>query len=160
MDEHTNISFLIADSEKKFTDGRRLFQEYAASLDIDLGFQNFADELATLEQQYTKPTGSLLLAYKNDIAIGCIAVRKIEDNTAELKRLYVQPAFRQFKIGAKLLESAIDIAKQLQYEYIRLDTIPGQQKAYTLYISMGFYKINPYRFNPVEGTIYMEKKLL
>ncbi|MEP7322327.1 MAG: GNAT family N-acetyltransferase [Saprospiraceae bacterium] len=150
----------MANSKQEFDDSRRLFQEYADSLDIDLGFQNFKAELETLERQYIQPDGSLMLAYKINIAIGCVAVRKLDQGVAELKRLYVQPEFRQLKIGAKLLELAIDKATELQFQYIRLDTLPSQKKAQELYFSLGFYEIPPYRFNPVEGTVYMEKKLI
>ncbi|MEO5563266.1 MAG: GNAT family N-acetyltransferase [Chitinophagaceae bacterium] len=159
MNQGNDISYVVANSKQQFDDSRKLFEEYANTLDFDLGFQNFKEELENLDKQYNTPGGGLILAYSNNIAVGCVAVRRIEENIAELKRLYVQPAFRQFKIGLKLLEQAIDLAKQSQYHYIRLDTAPNQQKAHKLYHSLGFYEIKPYRFNPVEGTIYMEKKL-
>ncbi len=80
---------------------------------------------SSLETIYVGPIGSLVLAYYQHQAIGCLAVLKIENHTAELKRFYVQPAFRQFKIGARLLEFTLDQAKQLQFKRIRLEVIPS-----------------------------------
>ncbi len=155
-----DIVFKIANTNQEFEDGRGLFQQYADSLDFDLRFQNFSEELKTIDQQYKKPKGALLLAYKNEISVGCVGIREHEDDIAELKRLYVRPEYRSYKIGRKLLELVLDIAKELNYKYIRLDTIPSQIQAQGLYRLFGFYEIPSYRFNPVSGTVYMEKKLV
>ena len=155
-----DIVFKIANTNQAFEDGRGLFQQYANSLDFDLSFQNFSVELKTIDQQYKKPKGALLLAYKNEVAAGCVGVREHEPGTAELKRLYVLPEYRSYKIGWKLLELVLDIAKELHYKYIRLDTLPDQKQAQALYRLFGFYEIQPYRFNPVTGSVYMEKKLI
>ena len=101
----------------------------------------------------------MLLAYKDEIVVSCAGVREQYHDIAELKRLYVRPEYRSYKIGRKLLELALEIAKELHYKQIRLDTIPSQTQAQNLYHSFGFYEIPPYRFNPVEGAVYMEKKL-
>lgn len=159
MNIHNDIKFIIASSEPAFDDAGNLFQEYARGLDYDAGFQNFVEELATLNELYTKPNGGLILAYKENTAVGCIAIRKVEQETAELKRFYVQPAFRQYKIGARLLESAIDYAKQLQFQHLRLEVIPSLKKAKELYRSFGFHEITPYQKVSLEGTAYMEKNL-
>ena len=157
--QQNNIVFKIADTKQEFNAAKNLFQQYAQSLDIDLCFQNFNDELITIEKQYKKPAGALLLAYKNNSAVGCAGIRQLDKETAELKRMFVQPEYRQFKIGKKILELAIDIAKNLKYKRIRLDTLPTMTKAQSLYRAFGFYEITPYRFNPVEETVFMEKKL-
>jgi len=154
-----NIHFKIASTSADFEQGKILFQEYADSLDFDLGFQDFKKELDTIAQQYQKPKGALLLCLYESAFIGCVAVRELSENTAELKRLYVRPAFRSLQIGKQLLERAIDTARDLHYEFIRLDTVPSQTKAQALYQHLGFYPIAPYRHNPVPGTIYMERKL-
>lgn len=159
MTNTTEISFKIATNNQHFTDAGQLFREYASSLEIDLSFQDFAKELTLIAVQYNKPAGALILAYSGTHAVGCAAVRKLDDETAELKRMYVQPQFRGLKIAQKLLQLSLDIAKDLHYKKIRLDTIPSMKPAQKLYLSNGFYEIEPYRFNPVEGTIYMEKKL-
>ena len=122
-------------------------------------FPGFSNELKLIGKQYNKPKGALLLAYKNNIAIGCAGIRELDNNTAELKRMYVQPGYRKYKVGASLLTLAIEIAKELNYKSIRLDTLPTMTKAQELYRSFGFYEIPSYRFNPVSGTVFMERQL-
>jgi len=153
------ILLKIASCNEQFEDGRKLFQQYAASLDIDLDFQDFSSELKTIDQQYNQPKGALLLAYKNNIAVGCVAIRELDKDIAELKRMYVQPEYRKYKIGMRLLELILGIAGKLGYKFIRLDTLPTMSKAQDLYRSFGFSEIPSYRFNPVSGTVFMEKKL-
>ncbi|GAB2897779.1 GNAT family N-acetyltransferase [Paralcaligenes ginsengisoli] len=134
-----------------------LFEEYAASLDIDLAFQDFAAEVALLPGAYAPPSGALLLAWDGDVTLGCVALRPFEPPAiAELKRLYVRPAGRGRAVGSRLSQAAIARAKQLGYERVRLDTLPSMLAAQRLYGSLGFHEIAPYRFNPVEGTRYME----
>jgi len=152
--------FIFAETQAQFDDAKMLFKEYAASLYFDLSFQQFEKELAAISEQYKPPRGALLLCYYDDIAIGCIGIRELFDTTAELKRLFVKPGYRSLRIGRQLLESAVAIAAKLQYHYVRLDTVPGQEKAQVLYYNLGFYEIAPYRHNPIAGTIYMEKKLV
>ena len=154
-----DVLFKTANTNKEFEDGKNLFQQYANSLDLDLGFQDFSNELKLINKQYNKPKGALLLAYKNNVAIGCAGIRELNSNTAELKRMYVQPEYRKYKIGVRLLALAIEIAKELNYKSIRLDTLPAMTKAQELYRSFGFYEISSYRFNPVDGTVFMEKQL-
>jgi len=106
-----DILFKIATTNQEFEDGRKLFQQYAESLDLDLGFQDFFNELKTIDQQYNKPKGALLLAYKNSIPVGCVGIREFDKDAAELKRMYVKTEYRKYKIGVKLLELSIEIAK-------------------------------------------------
>src|SRR5688572_5062174 len=130
------INIKIADTPDEFEQGKILFEEYAGTLNFELTYQDFDKELDTIAIQYKKPEGALLLCFLGDeIAIGCAGVRKFSDGIAELKRLYVKPDYRNLKIGKKLLESAVDTAKQLGYTFIRLDTVPGQTKAQELYHS-------------------------
>ena len=143
-----------------FEQGKILFEEYAGTLNFDLGYQNFKKELETINSQYNEPDGALLLCLiDGEIAVGCAGVRKFSEGIAELKRLYVRPGYRNLKIGKQLLESAVAATKKLNYEFIRLDTVPGQTKAQSLYHYLGFYEIEPYRYSPIEGTIFFEKKL-
>ena len=155
-----NISFIIAETIQDFADGKEFFQQYANSLDFDLGFQGFADELIKIGSQYNKPKGSLLLAYDENIAFACIAIREFAKDTAELKRMFVQPAYRELKVGHKLLGMAIDTAKELGYKKMLLDTVPGMKAAIQLYHAFGFEEVSSYRFNPVPGAVFMEKKLV
>ena len=155
------INIKIAKSENNFEQGKALFEEYAGSLNFDLGYQDFKKELSTISDQYKEPDGALLLCFIDDEnAAGCAGIRKFSEGIAELKRLYVKPDYRSLKIGKSLLESAIETARQLNYKSIRLDTVPGQAKAQELYHYLGFYEIEPYRYSPIEGTIYFEKRLL
>ncbi|HYH16621.1 MAG TPA: GNAT family N-acetyltransferase [Flavisolibacter sp.] len=154
------IVLKVADTAEAFEEGARLFQQYIDFLGLDLSFQGFAAELKTINQQYNKPTGALLLAYKDSRPIGCVGIRALATGTAELKRMFVQPDYQGHKIGQRLLEQILDLAKSLRYQYIRLDTLSYMENALKLYHAYGFYEIPPYRFNPIAGAIYMEKKLL
>ena len=91
--------------------------------------------------------------------VGCSGIRRLDDETAELKRMYVKNEYRGYQIGVALLERSCEIAKQLGYKKLRLDTLATMTRAQQLYTASGFYQIAPYRFNPLPGTIYMEKEL-
>lgn len=136
-----------------------MFEEYAASLVIDLCFQGFAQELATLPKMYGPPRGALLLAEIDATPAGCVAVRPLDASTCELKRLYVRPAHRGHNLGRLLTESALATARALGYERIRLDTLPEMQPAQRLYESLGFHDIPPYYCEPIEGQRFMEASL-
>lgn len=153
------IELKEAQSPSDYAAGAHLFQAYVHTLQLDLSFQNFATELQTISQQYSRPTGALLLAYHQQQAVGCVALRALEPQTAELKRLFVLPAFQESGIGQRLLAEILHIAQALQYKCVRLDTLATMQPALKLYRRFDFYEIPPYRFNPIEGAIYMEKQL-
>jgi ribosomal protein S18 acetylase RimI-like enzyme len=153
------IRYHIAYTDQDFENGKKLFEEYAHTLNVDLSFQNFSKELETIDKQYNHPEGGLLLAQDGTNAVGCAGVRKLDNQIAELKRMYVQNAYRGYQIGLRLLEQSIELAKELGYQKIRLDTLENMHKAQELYRSFGFYEIPSYRFNPLKGTIYMEKEL-
>ncbi len=138
---------------------RTLFHEYATSLGFDLGFQGFADELATLPGKYAVPTGGLFLARRLDAAAGCVAFRPLKDGDCEMKRLYVRPAARGEKLGRRLAEQVCDSARAAGYRRICLDTIDSMREAITLYESLGFHEIAPYVFNPIAGAKYFARDL-
>jgi ribosomal protein S18 acetylase RimI-like enzyme len=133
---------------------RELITEYANSLGVDLSFQDLDHELATLDTFYDL----ILLAREADRIAGCVALRRIDDEICEMKRLYVRPAFRGLNLGRKLATRIIDAARE-RYEQMRLDTLPTMSAAIPLYQSLGFVEIEPYRFNPVAGTRFMELTL-
>lgn len=140
-------------------DVRALFREYADSLGVDLCFQNFEKELADLPGDYAPPTGRLLVAMDETQLAGCAALRRVDDQVCEMKRLYVRPTYRGAGLGRKLAEAVIAAARDVGYGKMRLDTLPSMKEAIKLYHSLGFAEISSYRFNPVEGVKYMELEL-
>ena len=138
---------------------RRLFEEYAASLEVDLGFQDFEHELRELPGDYGPPAGRILLALDGDEPAGCVALRPYEPEVCEMKRLYVRPAFQGSGLGRRLVEAIVEAGRDAGYSVMRLDTLPSMQAARGLYRSLGFEEIEAYRHNPVHGTTYFELRL-
>jgi len=134
---------------------RELVLEYAASLGVDLSFQDFEHEIATLAGYYEL----ILLARIDGQAAGCVALRRIDHETCEMKRLYVRPASRRAQLGRALAEAIIGEARTRGYARMRLDTLPSMHSAQALYEALGFVEIPPYRFNPIAGTRFMELAL-
>ena len=138
---------------------RCLFEEYAASLGFDLAFQDFESELESLPGAYSPPSGRLWLAEVGLDLAGCAALRSLGEGFGEMKRFYVRPAYRGRGIGRRLSEACIAAARELGYERIRLDTVPGMTAAIGLYESLGFRDIAPYCPNPIAGARFMELNL-
>lgn len=151
-----------------------LFTAYASSLGIDLTYQNFNDELASLPGKYAAEQGGALLlaqlqpraapakpttAEQDDAIVGCVALRRNTDTWCEMKRLYVTPDARKTGAGVKLAQAVIQKARELGYGGIRLDTLPVMVPALTLYRRLGFVEIEKYYETPVEGTIFMGLEL-
>jgi len=134
---------------------RELILEYASSLGVDLSFQDLDHELRTLGDFYEL----VLIAHEGDHAAGCVAMRRLDDATCEMKRLYIRPDFRGRNLGRTLAERIIDEARHRGYTRMRLDTLPTMTAAIPLYKSLGFVEIPPYRFNPIAGTKFMELRL-
>lgn len=141
--EHT-IEFKHITGQDMIEQVKELFLEYAQSLKIDLAFQNFEEEFKSLPGKYGSPDGVLILALVDGKGAGCIALRKISDGICEMKRLYVRDEYRGLGIGKKLVTMIIEEASKLNYQYMRLDTLPTMKKAQELYISYGFYDIESY----------------
>ena len=154
------MRLIQASTTEQIASARELFEEYAASLGFSLCFQNFDQELAELPGKYAPPSGRLLLAYLDAELAGCIALRKLDTGTCEMKRLFIRPEFRKHGLGRVLIEALIEEARTIGYALMRLDTLPGKMDAaIRLYESYGFRDVDPYYASPVEGTRYMELEL-
>ena len=146
-------------SSSDVADTRVLFLEYAAGLGVSLEFQGFAEELRTLPAPYAAPGGVLFVAYSEGELAGCVGVRRLADETCELKRLFVRPFYRSQGVGRALTERAISWARDAGYQTMRLDTMPSMQAARRLYAELGFREVPAYRHNPVPGTSFLELSL-
>ena len=153
------IRIVHAHTAEQYECIRALFKQYADSLDFDLDFQRFDDELDALPGDYAPPDGCLILAEDSGRWAGCAALRRLEDEICEMKRLYVLPDFRGQGIGRVLAQAVINEARSKGYAKMRLDTVKSMHAARALYASLGFYTIRPYRYNPIDGASYMELKL-
>lgn len=140
-------------------DTKNIFREYQSDIDTDLCFQDFENELKNLPGKYSEPNGRLYLAYKGDKTVGCIALRPINNNECEMKRLYVRPQFRKEGIGKILVEKIIADAKKIGYKHIVLDTLEKMNSAIRLYKTFGFEDYKPYCFNPEKDAVFMKLDL-
>ncbi|MFV0295091.1 MAG: GNAT family N-acetyltransferase [Hyphomicrobiaceae bacterium] len=134
-----------------------LFREYQMSLGIDLGFQGFEDELRGLPGKYALPDGRLLLGWSGEGSepAGCVALRRLDEETSEIKRLYVRPSARGTGLGGILARAIVGEAKRAGYRRVWLDTLPSMTEAVALYGKLGFTDIAPYTYNPLEGARYL-----
>lgn len=139
---------------------RALFAEYAASLPVDLGYQNFEKELASLPGSYASPQGGLFLAEVDGVLAGCVAIRRLSGEVCEMKRLYVRPQHQGAGIGRQLVLAAIDAARSLGYREMWLDTLPTMSSAQRLYAELGFERIEPYGSAHAPGTRFCGLRLV
>jgi putative acetyltransferase len=138
----------------------RMFREYADSLGFPLDFQGFQREIATLPGEYAAPKGTLLVASVGSRPAGCVGLRPIDPEIAEMKRLFVRNEFRGRGVGRLLVDRLLREARRIGYRRVRLDTVPSMTEAIHLYRACGFREIAPYRFNPIPGALYFELDLV
>lgn len=142
---------------------QRIFREYAAGLNIDLCFQDFDSELTALPGDYAAPRGALLLSWVDGAVAGCCALRPLDSsdyaNAAEMKRLYVRPAFRGLGLGRQLAQAILDLAQLNGYDCVLLDTLNDMEIARAMYEDLGFKEIPPYYHNPLAGAHYLKVDL-
>jgi GNAT superfamily N-acetyltransferase len=157
------IELRRAETAAELAQAAAIFREYAASLAIDLCFQNFDAELAALPGDYAAPTGYLLRAFVDGEAAGCGALRPLAEvdyaNACEMKRLYVRPGFRRFGLGRLMAQALLDEARRAGYSAMLLDTLDEMEAARELYATLGFEEIPPYYFNPIAGAHYLKADL-
>jgi len=154
-----SITLVTVESQEQVESARGLFREYAEAIGVDLEYQGFAAELEALPSPYTRPHGALLLAQINDDTAGCVALRRLDDETGEMKRLYVRPAYRSWGLGKHLIDAAIQAARGAGYTALRLDTLPSMAAAQGLYRKLGFAEIPAYSSSYLPGTRFYELKL-
>lgn len=174
---------LVAEESDAVDAARKIFIDYAEALGVDLGFQDFDDELAMLPGDYAAPRGTLLLALvrqtpdatvspENTLKLpdgsiaqvaGCCALRPLDSadcpNAAEMKRLYVRPSFRGMGLGRQLADAILDAARHAGYSHVLLDTLDDMEAARTLYEELGFVEIPPYYHSPIAGSHYLKADL-
>jgi putative acetyltransferase len=181
-----DIVLMTPDEPHEIAATQAIFRDYAASLDIDLCFQNFDEEVATLPGDYAEPRGALLLALVDAEGGGvlseqvdapmirraqggmayvadCCALRPLDTadypNAAEMKRLYVRPPFRGLGLGRQMAEAILDAARGAGYACVLLDTLDDMESARALYEDLGFVEVPPYYHNPIAGAHYLKADL-
>ncbi len=153
------MDIIQAKTPKQMQMAKELFLEYRDFLEVDLCFQDFDNELASLPGDYAPPSGALLLAMDGEKPAGCVALRKSGGNGCEMKRLFVRSEYRGKGLGRKLVGKIIAEAAYRGYNEMQLDTLQKLQSAMRLYESMGFIHTKPYYNNPLPGVTYWTKKL-
>jgi len=153
------IEYVQAQAGSDYEAAGRLFREYSEWLGIDLGFQRFEEELECLRHMYALPEGGIILAKEDGHFIACAGVRKIDTESAELKRMYIQPSHRGLGIGKQILQKAMQLAKDCGYIKMKLDTLNTMEPAMELYKSAGFVEIPAYYHNPHSTAVFFEKTL-
>lgn len=154
------MQIIVARTDEHFAAAVMLFKEYASGLGIDLQFQKFDDELQILPTMYGPPTGELWLIQSGEQFVGCAALRQLNKHTCELKRMFIQPAFRRRHLGEQLMDTALITARALGYESMKLDSLRRLEPAVNLYLRYGFTEIPPYNYNPEADVVYFEKNLI
>jgi|SRR5579862_190298 len=148
-------------TELEIAAAAKLLERYAASLPVDLDYQDFNSELASLPGEYSPPHGELLLAWDEARnPLGCVALRRIQPGgCCEMKRLFVTPRARGLGLGRAIVQAIIERARRLGYGELRLDTLPGMDAAIGMYEQIGFKRIGAYYAPTPSGTIFMSLKL-
>jgi len=149
-------SFSIATSASDYAAAQEMFRAYAAAININLDFQHFEKELSDLPKMYSPPNGGIILARDQERVFGCVAIRRINEREGELKRMYVAPEYQNKGFGRTLLQKALILAMECNYEKIKLDTLNYMASAIHLYQQAGFYEIPPYYTNPISTAVYFE----
>jgi GNAT superfamily N-acetyltransferase len=136
-----------------------IFREYVMSPKVDLGFQDYEQEFAQLPGKYARPDGCILLATIEGQVVGCAALRRVDEVTCELKRVYIRPVARGQDLGRRMVQHMLHQATSVGYRRMCLDVLPEFVAAQRLYQSLGFMPAEPVSFNPVPGTRFLALEL-
>lgn len=150
------LNIAPASAPRDIEDAGTLFREYSELVAEALCFQNFDGELAALPGEYVPPGGVLLIARDGETAAGCVALRRIDAATGEMKRMYVRERYRGSGLGRKLAVAVIEQARQKGYSRMVLDTLPKLSAAIALYRDLGFRETGPYLASPTPGAVCFE----
>jgi len=153
------IQIIEPSNNLQIDEGRKLLFEYGQRRNFDAALGDYDIELKELPWKYARPDGCLLLAYSDDQPAGCVAYRKISEDTCEMKRLYVSDPYLGFGIGSYLTKRIIEESQKAGYKVMKLDTHPSMIKARNLYEQIGFKEIDAYNNNPTPGIRFFELKL-
>jgi ribosomal protein S18 acetylase RimI-like enzyme len=154
-----NIVYKKLETDKEISLAKGLVLEYIKWLNADLAFQNVDDELKNFPKKYKSPDGEFIIAKENEKVIGCVAIKKLDDKTCEMKRLFVKDEYKMKGVGKKLVEKIIEESRIKKYERMRLDTLNTMEAALNIYYKNGFCEIEPYYNNPHNEVVYLEKIL-
>ena len=149
-------SFSLATTASDYAAAQDMFRAYATAININLDFQHFEEELSDLPKMYSPPHGGIILARDHESVFGCVAIRKINESEGELKRMYVAPEYQNKGFGKILLQKALLLARDCNYQKVKLDTLNYMSSAIHLYKQAGFYEIPPYYSNPISTAVYFE----
>ena len=154
-----DLTIHICNSKEGFTIAKTITQDYMGWLGMNLNFQNTEKEFQVFEAMYGKPNGCFIYATMNEEILGGVAIRKLDLEICEMKRLFVYNSFQGNGVGKLLCDSIISIASELGYSKMRLDTVAKLKSAIRLYAKMGFYEIEAYCPNPDSTVKYMELEI-
>jgi putative acetyltransferase len=157
--DNAEVDVRVAESAEDLAVVRQLWREYWDSIGLPMDFQGFETEVAGLPGVYAAGGGALLLAFQKDEPAGTIALRRLNDKSGEVKRLYLRPEFRGYGLGRRLLSEVIQQAQGFQYDCLYADTLPSMMEALSLYQRVGFERVEAYSNTPTPNAIYLRLKL-
>lgn len=145
-----------ADVAALFTEYTKMLVETDPLVADCLAVQGYEAEFADLEKKYGLPFGRLYIALWDGAVAGCVALRQLDEQRCELKRLFVRPQLRGHRIGEALVRQVMEDARAIGYRHMLLDTLPFMRSAIRIYREAGFYNIPAYYHNPISDAIYMQ----
>ncbi|MDR0233236.1 MAG: carbonate dehydratase [Zoogloeaceae bacterium] len=159
MSEDISVRQILSRDDPAVEALRGFFQDYAAWIGVNLSFQSFGEEMATLPGRYSPPSGWLFVGERDGRPAGCVGLLAMSDTMCEVKRMYVSPESRGHGVGTALAMTAIRTAQEAGFRHLVLDAIPSMRIAVKLYRELGFSEAPAYYPAPLEGAIYLSLDL-